>query len=112
MLLIVETFLTLQDAWILATLLSHPLATQDTATQVLGIYSRIRQPLATEVVRLSRINGEHFALRGIGPDASLSQLQEIVKDIQENFDQVSETDAAQDVQRAMELLQAELTAEH
>jgi salicylate hydroxylase len=108
---IAETFLLpFQDAWILAALLSHPLATRDTAAQVLGIYSRIRQPLATEVVRLSRLNGEHFALRGIGPDVSPSQLQEIVKNIQENFDQVSETDAAQDMQRAMELLQAELTA--
>jgi len=99
----------IEDASILAALLSHPLATRDTASQVLGIYSRIRQPLATEVGRRSRANGEHFGLRRIGPDASPSQLQEVVKNIQENFDQVSETDAAQDMQRAMELLQAELT---
>ena len=77
---------------------------------MLGIYSRIRQPLDIEVVRLSRVNGEHFGLHKIGPDASPSQLQEVVKNIQEIFDQVSETDAAQDMQRAIELLQAELTA--
>jgi 2-polyprenyl-6-methoxyphenol hydroxylase-like FAD-dependent oxidoreductase len=105
-----KPFFLLQDAWILAALLSHPLATRDTAGQVLRIYSRIRQPLATEIVRLSRVNGEHFGLHRIGPDASPSQLQEIVKNIQENFDQSSETDAALDMQRAMELLQAELTA--
>jgi salicylate hydroxylase len=100
---------TFQDAWILAALLSHPLATRDTATQVLGVYSRIRQPLATKVARLSRVNGENFGLRRIGPDALPSQLQEIMKNIQENFDHVSEADATQDMQRAMELLQAELT---
>jgi hypothetical protein len=103
-------FLPFQDASILAALLSHPLATRDTASQVLGIYSSIRQPLTTEVGRRSRANGEHFGLRRIRPDASPSQLQEVVKNIQDNFDQVSETDAAQDMQRAMELLQAELTA--
>ena len=90
-------------------MLSHPLATRDTATQVLGVYSRIRQPLATKVARLSRVNGENFGLRRIGPDALPSQLQEVMKNIQENFDHVSEADATQDMQRAMELLQAELT---
>jgi hypothetical protein len=91
-------------------LLSHQLATRDTAAQVLGIYSRIRQPLAKEAWRRSRVNGEHFALRRLGPDASPLRLQEIRKDIQENFEWVSEADAKQDMRRAMELLMAELTA--
>ncbi|KAI0248756.1 salicylate hydroxylase [Lactifluus subvellereus] len=100
----------MEDAWILAALLSHRLATRDTAAQVLGIYSRIRQPLAKEAWKRSRINGEHFALRRLGPDASPLRLQEITKDIQENFEWVSEMDAEQDMRRAMELLRAELTA--
>jgi len=98
----------------LASLLSNELATKTTAAQVLGIYSRIRQPLATEVARRSRLNGEHFSLRTLaGSDhhrqiTSSARLQGIVKQIQDNFEWVSETDASVDLQRAMGLLRAEL----
>ena len=76
---------------------------------MLGIYSRIRQPVATEVSRRSRLNGDHFELRTLaGPDhrnLSISaRLQEIEEKIQENFEWVSETDASVDLQRAMNLL--------
>jgi len=80
---------------------------------VLSIYSRIRQPLATEVARRSRLNGEHFALREfVGPDAVSSPrlLLGITKQIQDNFEWVSETDASADLQRAMGLLRAELAS--
>jgi len=99
-----------QDASILASLLSHDLTTRATASHVLGIYSRVRQPLATEVARRSRLNGEHFSLRGLtGPDVSSTRLLPgILKQIQDNFEWVSETDAAIDLQRAMALLRAEL----
>lgn len=80
---------------------------------VLEIYSRVRQPLVTEVARRSRLNGEHFSLRTLtGPDhqylSSSARLQGIAKQIQDNFEWVSETDASVDLQRAMSLLQAEL----
>jgi salicylate hydroxylase len=78
---------------------------------VLGIYSRVRQPLATEVARRSRLNGEHFALRGLvgqDPVSSPRLLLGIIKQIQDNFEWVSETDAGADLQRAMALLRAEL----
>jgi hypothetical protein len=92
---------------ILASLLSDELATKTTAPHVLEIYSRVRQPLATEVARRSHRNGEHFSLRSLaGPDHH--HLQEIAKQIQDNFDWVSETDASVDLQRAMSLLRAEL----
>ena len=76
---------------------------------MLGIYSRIRQPVATEVSRRSRLNGDHFQLRTLaGPDyrnLSISaRLQGIEEQIQENFEWVSETDASVDLQRAMNLL--------
>jgi hypothetical protein len=106
-------FMYYQDASILASLLSHDLATRETASHVLSIYSRIRQPLATEVARRSRLNGEHFALRGlVGPDAVSSPrlLLGITKQIQDNFEWVSETDASADLQRAMGLLRAELAS--
>jgi hypothetical protein len=102
-----------QDALVLASMLSHELTTKTTVAHVLEIYSRVRQPLATEVARRSRLNGEHFSLRTLaGPDhhhlSSSARLQGIAKQIQENFEWVSETDASVDLQRAMSLLQAEL----
>lgn len=44
----------------LAALLSNELTTKTTVPQVLEIYSRVRQPLATEVARRSRLNGSTF----------------------------------------------------
>ena len=93
----------------LASLLSHDLATPATVPHVLGIYSHVRQPLATEVSRRSRLNGEYFTFRElVGPDVSSTRLLGIMKQIQENFEWVSETDAGEDLQRALGLLQAEL----
>lgn len=95
----------------LASLLSHDLTTLRTAARVLDIYSRVRQPLATEVARRSRLNGEYASLRGlVGPDVSSARLLGIMKQIQDNFEWVSETDAGEDLQRALGLLQAELAA--
>ena len=81
--------------------------------QVLEIYSQVRQPLATEVARRSRINGELFQLRSPArPDhqdlSSTARLQGISKQIHDNFEWVSETEASVDLQRAMSLLRAEL----
>ena len=81
--------------------------------QVLEIYSQVRQPLATEVARRSRKNGELFQLRSpAGPDhqdlSSTARLQGISTQIHDNFEWVSETEASVDLQRAMSLLRAEL----
>ena len=102
-----------QDASVLASLLSSELATQTTASQVLGIYSRIRQPFATEVTRRARENGQHLSLFSLtGPDyhhlSSSERLQEIVRQIKENLEWTANGDASVDLQRAMGLLQAEL----
>jgi hypothetical protein len=102
----------IQDASTLAALLSNELATKNTVSQVLEIYSRIRQPFSTEVARRARLNGEHFSLRTLAePEdhelSSTARLQEIVKQIQENFE-FSETEASVDLQQTMTLLRAEL----
>ena len=97
----------------MASLLSDELTTKATVSQVLGIYSRVRQPLATEAARRSHLNGEHFSLCSFTGtdyrDPSFStRLQGIAEQIQENFEWVSETDASVDLQRAMSLLRSEL----
>ena len=94
-------------------MLSNELATKTTVPQVLEIYSHVRQPLATEAARRSRLNGEHFSLRTLaGPDhhqfSSTARLEGIAKQIQDNFEWVSETEASVDLQRAMSLLRAEI----
>ena len=79
---------------------------------MLEIYSRVRQPLATEVARRSRLNGEYYSFRTFSKedhhDLSSTRLQGIVKQIQENSERVTQTDWGVDFQRAMSLLQAEL----
>jgi hypothetical protein len=85
-------------------------------SQVLDIYSRVRQPFATEVSRRSRLNGGHFSLRSLTePDHDefpfSARLQGVTKQIQENSRWLSEEmDWGADLQRATNLLQAELAA--
>src|SRR5205807_10026924 len=50
----------IQDAYILALLLGHPLATKETISHVLGIYDRIRRPLSQKVQERARLNGLYF----------------------------------------------------
>ena len=87
-----------------------------TMPQVLGIYSQVRQPLSTEVERRAHLNGEHFSLRTLAEPEDLDVssesaacLQGIVKQIQDKFEWVCETEASVDLQRAMSLLQDEIT---
>ncbi|KAH9988531.1 salicylate hydroxylase [Russula vinacea] len=103
----------IEDASILAALLSNELTTKTTVSQVLEIYSRVRQSLATEVARRARLNGELFSLRTLTEPqdhdlSSTAHLQGIVKKIQDNFEWVSETEASVDMQRAVSMLQAEI----
>ncbi|KAI0294488.1 salicylate hydroxylase [Multifurca ochricompacta] len=97
----------IEDALVLSTLLAHERTTKRNAQQVLEIYSRVRQPVATEVARRSRVNGEYFSLRPLRSDFTLPSLKEVTGRIQENFEWVSETDAGLDLERAIELLQTE-----
>ncbi len=93
----------------LASLLSHNLAMPETIPHVLNIYSCVRQPLATEVSQHSQLNGEYFTFQElVGPDVSSTCLLRIMKQIQQNFEQVTETDMGEDLQQALGLLQAEL----
>ena len=97
----------------MASLLSSELTTKSTAPDVLRIYSRIRQPFATEVTRRARENGEHLSLFSLtGPEydhlSSSERLQEIMKQIIENIEWAAKADASADLQRAMSLLQAAL----
>ncbi|KAI0294489.1 salicylate hydroxylase [Multifurca ochricompacta] len=91
----------IEDALVLSTLLAHERTTKRNAQQVLEIYSRVRQPVATGVARRSRMNGEYFSLRWPGLDKVLGKVQE-------NLEWFSETDAGVDLERAIELLKTEV----
>ena len=49
-----------QGAFILSSLLAHPLVTIETLPKVLEIYDAVRRPLGTDVVRRSNINGHLY----------------------------------------------------
>ncbi|EJC97543.1 FAD/NAD-binding domain-containing protein [Fomitiporia mediterranea MF3/22] len=50
----------IEDAYILATLLTHPLTTRKTIRDALKVYESVRLPYANEIQRLSRINGKIY----------------------------------------------------
>jgi hypothetical protein len=53
-----------------------------TVPHVLDIYSHVRQPLATEVLQHSRLNGEYHSLQElVGLDISSICLLRIIKQI-------------------------------
>ena len=53
----------LQDAYILASLLSHPLTTRETLSKALAAYDSIRRPLAQSVLENSRLTGFVFEFK-------------------------------------------------
>ena len=113
MMIPIQPRLMMQDASILAALFSNELTTKTTVRQVLDIYSQVRQPLATEVARRSRVNVDYVQLRSLAePDhhdlSSSVRFGRVVEQIQDNFEWVYQTDCGTDLQQAMSLLQAEL----
>jgi len=53
----------MEDAYLLATLLGHPLTRLDNVSRALSIYDTIRRPIAMEVAERSLTNGRLFGLQ-------------------------------------------------
>ena len=53
-----------QDAYILATVLSHRSTNRDNIPRALAIYDTIRRPAALHVQEKSRLNGQYFTFLG------------------------------------------------
>ncbi|THH16400.1 hypothetical protein EW146_g4239 [Bondarzewia mesenterica] len=98
----------LQDAWILSALLSHPRTTLQNVARVLQIYSRIRQPLASQVAERSRRNGMYFALHDPNESITVARLPELGERIRRNFEWAWNTDPNVDLRRALDTLELEI----
>jgi salicylate hydroxylase len=79
----------IEDGFILATLLGHPLTTQSTIRRALAIYDNIRRPVATEVAAKSLVQGKLYGLNI--PDVEIDfekepeRLVEVGEAIYENW---------------------------
>ena len=50
----------IEDAWILASILSNPLVTKETLPEALKVYDEVRRPFANEIVRKSAASGRLY----------------------------------------------------
>ncbi|KAI0820279.1 salicylate hydroxylase [Trametes gibbosa] len=104
----------IEDAFVLARLLTDPRTTRDTLPRALRAYDSVRRPFAQRVQDGSRENGLLYTLNypGLafdGPvaedhDASAEKLAQIRTRIQQNWEWAWETTVDADLQRALRML--------
>ncbi|KAF9460590.1 salicylate hydroxylase [Collybia nuda] len=98
----------IEDAFILATLLGHRLATLENVPHALSIYDTIRRPIATEVAERSLVNGRLFGLQlpGVSLDNDPERLPELGEAIKENWKWTWSTTLDGAVKEAVRMLEA------
>ncbi|KAI0317079.1 salicylate hydroxylase [Amylostereum chailletii] len=89
----------IEDAYILAALLSHRLTSKTTIPHALDIYSQIRRPLALEASEHARKSGMLLSMYGA------PNVDEISQGLQDNFDWYAQIDPAEDLKKAVDLLE-------
>jgi len=101
----------IEDAYILATLLGHSRTTPDTIPNTLQVYNAVRQPYANQVAERSRLNGQYFTFRYNGVnfdqlsiDELWNQLQELGNAVTRNWEWTWTTTL--DVREAVRMLEA------
>ena len=109
----------IEDAYILAMLLSHPLTTLQTLPEVLKIFETVRLPHGNMVQRLSRLNGKLYEFGDpryadlIGENAmtdkerssgDYERLKELGNEIARNLEWTWSTDVDDDKEVAVALL--------
>ncbi|KAF8656075.1 hypothetical protein AX16_002775 [Volvariella volvacea WC 439] len=97
----------IEDAYILATLLGHPLTTLQNIDEVLEIYDSIRRPMATEVQERSLLNGRYFGLQlpGLDSTTEFDRLPEIGEAIKANWSWTWSTTLDKSIQDALRMLE-------
>lgn len=83
----------IEDAYVLATLLGHSCTTVDTIPRALQVYNAVRRPYANQVAERSHLNGRYFTLEYNGVDfdqlsgeEQLDQLQGLGNAITRNWE--------------------------
>ncbi|KAF8880242.1 salicylate hydroxylase [Gymnopilus junonius] len=93
----------IEDAFILSTLLGHPLTTRDTISRALNIYDHIRRPFALQVQERSRLNGQYFTLSA--PEIDFDFLKTLAQIFTKNWEWCWSTSLAGSAQEATRLLE-------
>lgn len=70
----------IEDAYLLATVLGHKATTLDTVPRALAIYDKLRRPFSSDVALRSRFNGQLFAFQTDVP------LHELGKTVTKNWE--------------------------
>ncbi|KAH9479171.1 FAD-dependent monooxygenase str9 [Psilocybe cubensis] len=103
----------IEDAFILATLLGHPLTTRETLTRALGIYDHVRRPFAHKVYQKSRLNGQYFTLNtpeidfnSVPDHELLAKLRILGQVFTKNWEWAWTTSLGSSVQEALRLLES------
>ncbi|PPQ94686.1 hypothetical protein CVT25_009541 [Psilocybe cyanescens] len=103
----------IEDAFVIATLLGHPLTTRETLSRALGIYDHIRRPFSHTVHQRSRLNGQYFTLNTpeidfeLVPDHEmLSKLRILGHVFTKNWEWAWTTSLGGSVQEAIRLLES------
>ncbi|EMD39109.1 hypothetical protein CERSUDRAFT_104377 [Gelatoporia subvermispora B] len=101
----------IEDAYVLSTLLGHPLTTLATLPRALQIYDAIRRPFAQHVAKVSRDNGLLFTMNypGLTIDSPADdvprKLTELSSHIKKKWEWAWESSVSEDVERAVGMLE-------
>jgi salicylate hydroxylase len=101
----------IEDAYVLATLLGHSSTTLDTIPRTLHVFNAVRRPYANQIAERSRLNGLYFTLRYNGidfdrlsGDEQVNQLQGLGNALTKNWEWTWTTTL--DVREAIRMLEA------
>ncbi|THG99814.1 hypothetical protein EW026_g2629 [Hermanssonia centrifuga] len=103
----------IEDAFLLATLLSHPDTSLHALSRVCSVYDTVRRPFAQRVAEMSRENGILYTLNypgltfeeGRNKEGDLEKLREVYSRIRMNWEWAWETSVDGDVQGAIAMLE-------
>jgi hypothetical protein len=102
-----------QDAYILATVLGHPTATQESLSQALYIYDTVRRPMALQVMEKSRTNGHYLQFHGkaldfdnLDKESQLFKLKKFGVAVAQNWDWAWTTSVDESIEAALRMLES------
>ncbi|RXW17572.1 hypothetical protein EST38_g8284 [Candolleomyces aberdarensis] len=102
----------IEDAFVLATLLTHPSTTRHNLSRALSIFDHVRRPVAHDVHERNRLNGQYFTFHhtspseelSLSPEERLRRLKELGETFTKNWEWAWMTSAEPVVREALQLL--------
>lgn len=101
----------IEDAFVLATVLSHPNTNRETLGRALSIYDHVRRPVAHDVHQRNRLNGQYFTFHHtdadfdrLSADEMMGTLKDTAAHFIKNWEWAWSTSAEPLVREALQLL--------